>query len=103
MFCPHCRAETSSVRGLCTTCGKPQAHDATNVPDDEVALPSTDSAPQLAETASMGTLGSDLPETAYQPPGILPGATGSVDGAIHPIAGLLSPGQAFGTRYHVVR
>src|SRR5437879_925517 len=81
MFCPRCHADTSSVSGRCAVCGTAQLQ--ADAPQPDVGETSYD-LPQPALTASGAARGAgDLPTSSP--------------------TGLLSPGQSFGARYHVVR
>jgi tetratricopeptide (TPR) repeat protein len=111
MVCPHCGTATNAVAGRCTSCNgildqpasrrvaagvltpvhtPPPAEDvtrlATNMPNLATPNPAT---------AGGGLGGPDATVSAIQATGIgLTGATGAAP---------LTPGQSFGSRYHVIR
>jgi tetratricopeptide (TPR) repeat protein len=86
MFCAHCGAETQSGEGRCAACGRPLPELAGVAPDAGAFATVSRGAPVSP---------ADLPTIAPLSPGL------------HPDPGLsaaaLAPGQAFGTRYHIIR
>ena len=112
MLCPHCGTETVGVAGHCSSCGKrlPErgakvaAAVLTPVPPDslrrtEGAMPRP---PQWVSPDESGSpVSSDNPTRLAQ---VSPSTARGADAAPRIVAtGPLEPGQAFGTRYHVIR
>src|SRR6266480_3334265 len=75
MLCPHCSTETLGVGGQCSNCGKP--------------------------LVQRGGQGADV--LTELPPISASNARGAVEATIPPPTGPMGPGQAFGTRYHIIR
>ncbi len=94
MACSRCGSTAPPRNGACVVCGARLTSPAPVIP-----------ASGPASGTSLGSSSVDEPETQIGTPvvGVIPGATGA-DRAVAPeSAGFLSPGQDFGTRYHIIR
>ena len=106
MLCPHCQTETLGVGGHCTNCGKAlvqrHAQVATGVltppPSDSTSLTSPPQTVSPAEPRPKPP--DDLTAVAPSSPS---GARGTGAARILGTTGPLATGQAFGTRYHIIR
>jgi len=83
MFCAYCGAETQTGEGRCAACGRPLPELAGVAPDAGAFATVSRGAPVSP---------ADLPTTAPSSSGLQPDPSAA-----------LAPGQAFGTRYHIIR
>src|SRR5205823_2267604 len=108
MFCPHCRLETMGVGGHCTNCGKPLQQRSAQVATGVLTPPPSAVGPgSNADRTSPAELGREPVRAANELTQLSPVSTGVAPGSgasRRPVTtGPLESGQAFGTRYHIIR
>jgi tetratricopeptide (TPR) repeat protein len=111
MLCPHCQTETLGVGGHCTNCGKALVQRHPQVATGVLTPPPSDSASraEAALTSPSHTISptEPRPEPPDELTGVAPSSTSGARGTgaarILGPTGPLATGQAFGTRYHIIR